>query len=156
MKASFRTIPEQAVFKSTDRTTFGSEDLVLSQSITKNCEVEMQTVDDKMNDNDDMSSITKEWEQLLVVDNVKDCRLSPSFSKYVTEKEEILTSQKKHIGEQTSRILERLEPPKQPKLVRTTPIIGSGVQKKPLLPISSQNNEQKKPLKPSFHRLKRK
>ncbi|KMZ58208.1 hypothetical protein ZOSMA_79G00510 [Zostera marina] len=150
------TIPEQAVFKSTDRTTFGSEDLVLSQSITKNCEVEMQTVDDKMNDNDDMSSITKEWEQLLVVDNVKDCRLSPSFSKYVTEKEEILTSQKKHIGEQTSRILERLEPPKQPKLVRTTPIIGSGVQKKPLLPINSQNNEQKKPLKPSFHRLKRK
>lgn len=155
MKPSFRAIPEKAVFNNTDKTTLGLEDSVISQSITKCYELEMQAIDDKFNDNDDMSSITMEWEQLLVVDNVKDCRLSPSFSKCVAEKE-ALRAQSKPIGEQTSRILERLELPKQPKLVRTTPIIGSGMQKKPLLPVSLQNNQQKKPLKPSFHRLKRK
>ncbi|KAJ0973493.1 hypothetical protein J5N97_021452 [Dioscorea zingiberensis] len=102
------------------------------------------------------SSLTEEWEELLVIDEMNDsCSPSSLFKPKVQNC--TLPVQTKPLDEKTSRILERLEAPKQHKSEANSSLILrnliNGPIKRPLLPSQSKASS---PLKPNFQRPKRK
>ncbi|XP_073100010.1 uncharacterized protein [Elaeis guineensis] len=108
------------------------------------------------NKEEENSSCVTEWEQLLILDEMNDvysstCISNPKFQN------SSLTAQTKPLDEKTSRILERLEAPKQQKLKATSPSLSrnsvNGQMKQPLVPFESSSS---RPLRPSFQTLKRK
>ncbi|PIA40662.1 hypothetical protein AQUCO_02400017v1 [Aquilegia coerulea] len=119
----------------------------------------------EIDDSDDC--LTEEWEQLIVS---KDCKIySPTCVSAPKNKTSVLSplDGNKQLGEKTSRILERLEAPRQLKTKGSSPIIvnSSGTvtctpKKKPLVPFVSNNATDQhttlsQPLRPNFQRLKR-
>ncbi|XP_073014295.1 uncharacterized protein [Typha latifolia] len=102
------------------------------------------------------SCVTEEWEQLLIIDEMNDSYTTSCISKSRLQSSKVLT-QSGHLDEKTSRILERLETPKQQKQETCSPTVSSGIisgqMKKPLVPFKSNLSQ---PLKPDFQRLKRK
>ncbi|PIN16431.1 hypothetical protein CDL12_10919 [Handroanthus impetiginosus] len=124
--------------------------------------------DTKLREEKAAPSLTEEWEQLIVtefggihspkcISNSKPDQLviSPSQSN-------------RHLDEKTSRILERLEIPRQLKRKVVSPTISSNLSadvcaptKKPLIPYkpsdaADQGPISSQPIKPSFQRIKRK
>ncbi|XP_074562948.1 uncharacterized protein LOC141819596 [Curcuma longa] len=108
------------------------------------------------NQNTENNCITAdEWEKLLIVDDLDSCYSASSISK-----PEIKSSnpgaQDKFSDEKTSRILERLEAPKQQFFRANFPSNTKNFNehiKKSLIPVQSSLSQ---PLKPNFQKLKRK
>nr|CAD1833891.1 unnamed protein product [Ananas comosus var. bracteatus] len=106
------------------------------------------------------SSVTDEWEKLLIVDdgmNDSYGETSSSSSKPKIPSLKI-SAQPKLLDEKTSRILERLEIPKPQKRKNSSPSVPinnvvSEETKKPLIPFEPSSSQ---PLKPNFQRLKKK
>lgn len=110
--------------------------------------------------------IAEEWEQLIITEVPKKysptCIARPKLDQHMLSQPE---SHKK-LDEKTSRILERLEVPRQLKTKAGSPTISSSgkidacMTKKPLIPFEPLNTTQdtmpSQPMKPNFHRLKRK
>uniref|UniRef100_A0A0D9UVS6 Uncharacterized protein n=1 Tax=Leersia perrieri TaxID=77586 RepID=A0A0D9UVS6_9ORYZ len=118
-------------------------------------------------------SITEEWEQLIIIDD--DFTSAVTCSRAVAKPQTQsckLPSPVKPLDEKTSRILERLEPPKAKKQRASKPSISTGIGsgnsnktlpasslgagtqiKKPLLPFEPSASQ---PLRPTFNRLRRK
>ncbi|KAG1370257.1 hypothetical protein COCNU_15G006230 [Cocos nucifera] len=100
--------------------------------------------------------VTEEWEQLLILDEMNDAYSSTCISNPKFQNSS-LTAQTKPLDEKTSRILERLEAPKQQKLKATSPSVSrnsiNGQMKQPLVPFESSSS---RPLRPIFQTLKRK
>jgi len=108
-------------------------------------------------------SISEEWEKLIIIDNLDDDFASPAHPRPAVNKPSRPKppSPVKPLDEKTSRILERLEPPRAKKQRANISKASTGAAlapaskqiKKPLLlrePSASQ------PLRPSFNRLRRK
>ncbi|XP_064975374.1 uncharacterized protein LOC135618431 [Musa acuminata AAA Group] len=93
------------------------------------------------------SCLTEEWERLLIVDELTSS--SPPSFPIPRTKTSNLRAQAKPLDEKTSRILERLEAPKQ----QIPTNFLNEEMKKPLLPFNSSSSQ---PLKPNFQKLKRK
>ncbi|XP_027771070.1 uncharacterized protein LOC107012917 isoform X2 [Solanum pennellii] len=113
------------------------------------------------------AKITEEWEQLVVLEMPK--MSSPAcISKPKLHKEVSSPSQSTgKLDDKTSRILERLEIPKQLKRKAASPTLSSfqtvsiSSVKKPLIPFGPSNTDSQvivlsQPIKPNFQRLKRK
>ncbi|KAG7554475.1 hypothetical protein ISN44_As11g007080 [Arabidopsis suecica] len=111
------------------------------------------------------ASITKEWEQLVVTEEV----LMKSPSPVITTIRQVLSpiqSNNKQADIKTSMILERLEAPRKirgkvgsPSVVIHSPISPDAsilTQKKPLIPFQTTQVSSSQLMKPSFQRLKRK
>ncbi|KAL5979966.1 hypothetical protein ACLOJK_039078 [Asimina triloba] len=114
--------------------------------------------------------ITEEWEQLMVTE--VGCNYSPTcISKPKFENMQSPASDgHKPMNEKTSRILERLEAPKQQKTKESPPLPFSNFRrdecramKKPLVPFGpnhaadqGQGLSMSQPIKPNFQRAKRK
>lgn len=112
--------------------------------------------------------LAEEWEQLIVTELPKlqsPAQISsPHFDNLVLSP----TQSDRHLDEKTSRILERLEAPKQLKRKTVSPTISavgtsetSLLRKKPLIPYGCSHDDDQgvrtsQPIKPSFQRLKRK
>lgn len=108
--------------------------------------------------------ITEEWEQLVITDvfnmNSPTCMSKPKM-------DESPLHNNREVDEKTSRILERLEIPRQLKRKTVSPTISSSVcadmgasLKKPLIPYGPVNTIDQgptasQPRKPSFQRRKR-
>ncbi|WOL00955.1 hypothetical protein Cni_G09668 [Canna indica] len=93
----------------------------------------------------------EEWEKLLIVDDFNSCHSPHPNTKTLN-----LGAQTKPLDEKTSKILERLEAPKQQNLKTTLPSISKSLIeqiRKPLMPFYSNSSQ---PLKPNFQKLKRK
>lgn len=109
------------------------------------------------------SCITEEWEQLVILDDDESTK-SPSMNLKSEATNSKFLSQSKPMDEKTTRILERLEPPKpkrqQKKDTLAAPVNGvAGQMKRPLLPFdpnSNWNPTQSQPMKPNFQRMKKK
>ncbi|XP_042461786.1 uncharacterized protein LOC122045574 isoform X1 [Zingiber officinale] len=100
-------------------------------------------------------TIADEWEKLLIVDDLDSCYSAPSSSKPKI-KSSNPGSQDKFSDEKTSRILERLEAPKQQFFRVNFPSNTKNFNeliKKSLIPLQSGLSQ---PLKPNFQKLKRK
>ncbi|KAG6527704.1 hypothetical protein ZIOFF_009830 [Zingiber officinale] len=100
-------------------------------------------------------TIADEWEKLLIVDHLDSCYSAPSSSKPKI-KSSNPGSQDKFSDEKTSRILERLEAPKQQFFRVNFPSNTKNFNeliKKSLIPLQSSLSQ---PLKPNFQKLKRK
>ncbi|KAF5205946.1 hypothetical protein FRX31_004468 [Thalictrum thalictroides] len=136
-----------------------------STKTTKEEQIPQMTQAIEIDDSDDC--LTEEWEQLIVSE---DCMIySPTCVSVPKNKTSVLSplDGNKQLGEKTSRILERLEAPRQLKTKGSSPIIvnSSGTvactpKKKPLVPFVSNNATDQhttlsQPLKPDFQRLKR-
>lgn len=96
------------------------------------------------------SCITDEWEQLLIVDELNDpCSPTSSNSRHNFQNPTL--SQSRPLDDKTSRILERLEAPKQLKRKATSPsalsIAVGGNIKKPLLPLNPNTSQPLKLMK---------
>lgn len=112
--------------------------------------------------------ITEEWEQLVVNEAPKLC--SPAFISKPKLDQSVLSppSSNRQLDVKTSRILERLEVPRQLKTKAVSPInTSSGMMdtcvsmKKPLIPTqcidaTNQGLTTSQLMKPIFQRLKRK
>ncbi|URE41134.1 hypothetical protein MUK42_06234 [Musa troglodytarum] len=101
------------------------------------------------------SCLTEEWERLLIVDELTSS--SPPSFPTPRIKTSNLRTQAKTLDEKTSRILERLEAPKQQNSRAALSSIPMNFlneeMKRPLLPFNSSSSQ---PLKPNFQKLKRK
>lgn len=113
-------------------------------------------------------SLAEEWEQLIVTElgtmHSPTCISTPKLDQPVASPSQ--TS--RQLDDRTSRILERLEVPKQLKRKATSPTTScsfsadvSGPVKKPLIPYRTTDSEDQGPfstqlIKPNFQRLKRK
>jgi hypothetical protein len=115
-------------------------------------------------ENEIPSCITKEWEQLVILDDDESTRLPVNLKfKSDATNSKILT-QSKPMDEKTTRILERLEPPKpkrqQKKDTLAAPVNDvAGQMKRPLLPFDTNSNlnlTQSQPMRPNFQRMKKK
>lgn len=100
-------------------------------------------------------TIADEWEKLLIVDDLDSCYSAPSISKPKI-KSSIPGAQDKFSDEKTSRILERLEAPKQQffgaNFPSNTKNFNEQIKKSPV-PLQLSLSQ---PLKPNFQKLKRK
>ncbi|XP_051119517.1 uncharacterized protein LOC127243504 isoform X2 [Andrographis paniculata] len=115
------------------------------------------------------NSLAEEWEQLIVTE-LGGIRSPTSLSN--SKQDQPITSPSqpsRQLDEKTSRILERLEVPRQLKRKTTSPILSSTSissdhlctsYKKPLTPYLVETGEQvaapSQPMKPSFQRIKKK
>ncbi|KAJ4798267.1 hypothetical protein LUZ62_049513 [Rhynchospora pubera] len=109
--------------------------------------------------------VTEEWEQLVILDDSESPK-SPSVN--LRLKSDAMSSkflsQSKPVDEKTTKILERLEPPKpkrqQKKDASAVLVNGvAGQMKRPLLPFDSNANlnlTQSQPLRPDFQKRKKK
>ncbi|KAK9278847.1 hypothetical protein L1049_028426 [Liquidambar formosana] len=147
-----------------------SEVIVLSNSVIDVVVIEDETpkLDLKTGEDKTTDRITEEWEQLIVSDVPK--LYSPScISKRRLEQSVLSPSDSnRQLDVKTSRILERLEVPRQLKLKAISPTITSAVttdaylpMKKPLIPYqpihaAADQGIASQPMKPNFQRLKRK
>ncbi|KAL5700512.1 hypothetical protein ACHQM5_025947 [Ranunculus cassubicifolius] len=131
-----------------------------SSSETKTHEPPTQAI--VIEDSDD-ACLTEEWEQLIVEE---DCKMySPKIRKTSVYPPVNGGNNKQLVGEKTSRILERLEAPRQSRAKMCSPIVVNSAgtvsctpKKKPLLPFGSVdlNPTLSQPMKPNFQRIKRK
>ncbi|KAH6771968.1 hypothetical protein C2S51_010372 [Perilla frutescens var. frutescens] len=124
--------------------------------------------DTKLGEKRSGSSLADEWEQLIVTE--LDSMPSPTcISTSKLDQPVISPSQgTRQLDEKTSRILERLEVPRQLKRKAPSPTISCsfstdvfGPAKKPLIPFRATESEDQgpalsQPIKPNFQRLKRK
>ncbi|OVA09738.1 hypothetical protein BVC80_9101g277 [Macleaya cordata] len=122
-----------------------------------------------MGDDKSDACIAEEWEQLIVDE---DCEIySPTCISRPKIKTSIISpvDVNKQLDEKTSRILERLEAPRQAKMKGNSPIdiCNAGTdacapKKKPLVPFAPnhatdhQGVSSSQPMRPNFQRLKRK
>ncbi|XP_075112670.1 uncharacterized protein LOC107815455 isoform X3 [Nicotiana tabacum] len=118
-------------------------------------------LDSKTTDGKIGTRITEEWEQLVVLEIPKmsspTCISKPKLDKEVSSPPK--TTGK--LDDKTSRILERLEVPKQLQRKATSPTVSSSSVKTPLIPFGRGITDAKaivssQPIKPNFQRLKRK
>ncbi|KAL1814526.1 hypothetical protein ACET3Z_017100 [Daucus carota] len=135
-------------------------------------EEEVTEQDPKPGEDSTTARIAEEWEQLIVNEVPRrqspTCIAKPKFDQAVFSLPEIGS---RHLDEKTSRILERLEVPRQMRKKLASPKITSGVIteecvliKKPLIPFGPANaadqgtvgSQSSQPMKPNFQRLKRK
>ena len=108
-------------------------------------------------------SISEEWEKLIIIDDLDDDFASPAHPRPAVNKPSRPKppSPVKPLDEKTSRILERLEPPRAKKQRANISKASTGAAlapaskqiKKPLLPREPSASQ---PLRPSFNRLRRK
>ncbi|KAK1358069.1 Meiosis 1 arrest protein [Heracleum sosnowskyi] len=129
-------------------------------------------VSPKAGEDNATARIAEEWEQLIVNEIPKrhspTCIAKPKFDQAVFSLPEIGS---RHPDENTSRILERLEVPRQMRKNLGSPKVSRGVNteecvliKKPLIPFGSAHSadqgtvgsQSSQPMKPNFQRLKRK
>ncbi|CAK9163206.1 unnamed protein product [Ilex paraguariensis] len=143
-----------------------SEEAVPSKQATDAVVIEEQIpqLDVKMREDKTNASITEEWERLIVSEVPKihspTCIFRPKLDQPVVSPPEGT----RQLDEKTSRILERLEVPRQLKTKITSPIVSSSVSvetKRPLVPVrpiiaADQGTTASQPIKPNFQRLKRK
>ncbi|KAL3818456.1 hypothetical protein ACJIZ3_004361 [Penstemon smallii] len=124
---------------------------------------ENQQFDFEAEENNTSPSLTKEWEQLIVTElgGIH----SPTLSNSKQDQLFISSSQSnKQLDEKTSRILERLEIPRQLKRKSVSPTISNSFSadvcapaKKPLIPYGPDKGPiLSQPLKPNFQRMKKK
>lgn len=107
--------------------------------------------------------ITEEWEQ-LVVNEVPKIYSSACISKHKLDQSVLSpANSNRQLDVKTSRILERLEVPRQLKTKAFSPVTtSSGMmdtcvpRKKPLTPLLSADATASQLMKPNFQRLKRK
>ncbi|KAJ4757396.1 hypothetical protein LUZ62_067771 [Rhynchospora pubera] len=109
--------------------------------------------------------VSEEWEQLVILDDSESTK-SPSVN--LRLKSDAMSckflSQSKPVDEKTTKILERLEPPKpkrQHKKDASAVLVNgvAGQMKRPLLPFDSNANlnlTQSQPLRPDFQKRKKK
>ncbi|KAL1563820.1 hypothetical protein AAHA92_06243 [Salvia divinorum] len=125
--------------------------------------------DTKLGENRTGPSLAEEWEQLIVTElgstHSPTCIANTKLDQPLVASPSQSTRQ---LDEKTSRILERLENPKQLKRKTASPTISCsfsadicGPVKKPLIPYRTTDNEDRgpvhtQPIKPNFQRLKRK
>lgn len=111
-------------------------------------------------------SISEEWEKLIIIDDLDDDFASPAHSRTAVHKppRPKPPSPVKPLDEKTSRILERLEPPRAKKQranivskasTAAAPAPASKQIKKPLL-LPREPSATSQPLRPSFSKLRRK
>lgn len=134
-------------------------------------EEELQQLEPKAREDKTTAHITEEWEQLIVNEIPNryspTCIAKPKFDQPVLS----LPESNRHLDEKTSRILERLEVPRQLRKKVASPIISSSaateapaLSKKPLIPFGPSHaadqgtvaSQSSQPMKPNFQRLKRK
>ncbi|KAL2462271.1 hypothetical protein Adt_45691 [Abeliophyllum distichum] len=124
-------------------------------------------LDTKLSEDKTSACITQEWEQLIITEVVKmnssTCISKPKVDHLVTSP----LQNNRQVDEKTSRILERLEVPRQLKRKTVSPTISSSVSadmcaslKKPLIPYGPANTIDQgpaasQPRKPSFQKRKR-
>lgn len=103
-------------------------------------------------DESTFACISEEWEHLLIVDEMND-----DYSLAPTSKPKLQNStstESRPLDDKTTKILERLEAPKQLKPKVPSPsIAASGQSKKLLLPFEPDSSQ---PIRPHFLNLKRK
>lgn len=135
-------------------------------------EEEIKQLDPKAGEHNMTASIAEEWEQLIVNEIPKrhspTCIAKPMFDQAVFSLPEIGS---RHPDEKTSRILERLEVPRQMRKKLASPNVSCGVTteecvltKKHLIPFGPAHaadqgtvgSQSSQPMKPNFQRLKRK
>ncbi|XP_042063240.1 uncharacterized protein LOC121807111 isoform X1 [Salvia splendens] len=125
--------------------------------------------DTRLGENRTGPSLTEEWEQLIVTElgsmHSPTCIANTKLDQPLVASSSQSTRQ---LDEKTSRILERLENPKQLKRKAASPTISCsfsadicGPVKKPLIPYRPTDSEDQgpvhtQPIKPNFQRLKRK
>ncbi|KAL2478977.1 hypothetical protein Fot_47991 [Forsythia ovata] len=124
-------------------------------------------LDTKLSEDKTSACITQEWEQLIITEvvnmNSPTCISKPKLDHPVPSP----LQNNRRVDEKTSRILERLEVPRQLKRKTVSPTISSSVSadmcaslKKPLIPFGPDNTIDQgptasQPRKPSFQRRKR-
>ncbi|KAL8497340.1 hypothetical protein ACS0TY_020869 [Phlomoides rotata] len=131
-------------------------------------EDEQPQYDTKLGEKKTSPCLSEEWEQLIVT-NLEGIPSPTSISNSKFDQLLVSPSQSnKQLDEKTSRILERLEVPKQLKRKAVSPIISyslsadvCGPLKKPLIPYRTNDGPDhglipSQPIKPTFQRLKRK
>ncbi|KAL8123140.1 uncharacterized protein LOC141717446 isoform X2 [Apium graveolens] len=133
---------------------------------------EITQVDPKAREDNMTARIAEEWEKLIVNEIPKrhspTCIAKPAFDQTVFSLPDIGS---RNPDEKTSRILERLEVPRQMRKKLASPKVSSGVIteecvliKKPLIPFGPAHaadqgtvgSQSSQPMKPNFQRLKRK
>ncbi|KAM7471600.1 hypothetical protein LguiA_009783 [Lonicera macranthoides] len=130
--------------------------------------IEVEMTESKPKDGADKTNerIAEEWERLIITEVPEkyspNCIVRPKLDQPMLSQPE----SNKKLDEKTSRILERLEVPRQLKTKAGSPTISSSgkidvcMTKKPLIPFGPLNTTQdtmpSQPMKPNFHRLKRK
>ncbi|PHU24150.1 hypothetical protein BC332_09257 [Capsicum chinense] len=144
--------------------------------------IEDNMLDSKLTDGKTGAKITEEWEQLVVIEMPKmsspTCISQPKLHKEVSSPPQSTGK----LDVKTSRILERLEVPKQLKRKAASPTVSNSKQlkrkaasptmsahltvpsssvKKPLIPFGNSNTASQaivlsQPMKPNFQRLKKK
>ncbi|THG16616.1 hypothetical protein TEA_025968 [Camellia sinensis var. sinensis] len=130
-------------------------------------EEEIPQLDLTMGENRSSTCITEEWEQLIISEapNIYSptCISKPKLDQLVLSSQD---GSRQQLDEKTSRILERLEVPRE--LKRKTPPAKSSITatafaptKAPLIPFqpvhgTDQGTTSSQPMKPNFPRLKRK
>lgn len=144
---------------------------VLSNSVKDVTVIEEDTptIDLIVGEDKTTARIAEEWEQLIVTEVPKLLYSPTCMSKPKLEQPVLSPSDtNRQLDVKTSRILERLEIPRQLKSKAVSPIITSSIMtdaclpaKKPLIPFQSicgaeQGVTPSQPLKPNFQRLKRK
>nr|XP_016449433.1 PREDICTED: uncharacterized protein LOC107774421 [Nicotiana tabacum] len=124
--------------------------------------IEDNMMDSKTTDGKIGTRITEEWEQLVVLEIPKmsspTCISKPKLDKEVSSSPPKTTGK---LDDKTSRILERLEVPKQLQRKAASPTVSSSSVKKPLIPFGRGITDPKaivssQSIKPNFQRLKRK
>ncbi|XP_033516028.1 uncharacterized protein [Nicotiana tomentosiformis] len=124
--------------------------------------IEDNMMDSKTTDGKIGTRITEEWEQLVVLEIPKmsspTCISKPKLDKEVSSSPPKTTGK---LDDKTSRILERLEVPKQLQRKAASPTVSSSSVKKPLIPFGRGITDAKaivssQSIKPNFQRLKRK
>lgn len=159
----FGAIPAKAKELVTISNTARQDPVVEDLSVqANNVEViEDNMLDSKSTDSKTGAKITQEWEQMVVLEMPKmsspTCISKPKLHKGVSSSPQSTGN----LDDKTSRILERLEVPKQLKRKAASPTVSSSSVKKPLIPFGPGNSESQaivlsQPIKPNFQRLKRK
>ncbi|KAK6153811.1 hypothetical protein DH2020_013450 [Rehmannia glutinosa] len=123
--------------------------------------------DNKLGENKTRPCLTEEWERLIVTE-LGVVMPSPTCNPKSKLDQLVITSpsqSNRQLDEKTSRILERLEIPRQLKRKAVSPTVTSSLSaavcaaaKKPLIPFKATDGGPitSQPLKPSFQRIKKK
>lgn len=129
--------------------------------------IEGNVLDSSLADGKTYAKISEEWEQLVVLEMPKisspACISKTQLHKEVSSPPQSTAT----LDDKTSRILERLEIPKQLKRKAVSPTVSAfhtvsiSSVKKPLVPFGPSNTDSQaivlsQPIKPNFQRLKRK
>ncbi|XP_077227528.1 uncharacterized protein LOC143860655 isoform X2 [Tasmannia lanceolata] len=164
----FGSIPTKRTEKSPKSSSPRSQSSkTLTRTPRSEIAIQERTQPNQTSEDEDAANIAEEWEQLIVH------KISESFSPTCISNprldNSVLPLDNKQVDEKTSRILERLEAPRQQKKTKgSSPVVVSnawrdacGPMKKPLVPFGSnhvvdQGVSLSQPMKPNFQRMKRK